>query len=98
MSYKFILHGIALTLALLIKNVKVDVLNDSKETILIIYGSSILLVAITVSALTLLQFLEPIQILWSTLVFFIAMIHIGLTFIPKVCANISICSKYMYYE
>ena len=92
-GYKFILHAIALMLACLsrlmfcVRKLKVDVLNDSRETVGIIYGSNIVLMVITLVLLTGLNQSGPpdaINIIWSILVFTGGAIHIGLTFIPKV--------------
>ena len=86
-GYKFILHAIALVLACLIRKLKVDVLNDSRETVGIIYGSNIVLMIIMLVLLTGLNQSGPpdaINIIWSILVFTGGAIHIGLTFIPKV--------------
>ena len=81
-AYTFLLHAIALVLAFLIRKVKVTVLNDSRETIAIIYGSTLLLAIATL--VTLSQPTDSYHIMWSIIVFFVSMIHIGLTFIPKV--------------
>ena len=86
LSYKLILHVIALVLACQIRNVKVDVLNDSRETVAIIYASTFLLVLTCLILAVLSRSFEHTTIMWSILVFFVATIYIGITFIPKVCS------------
>ena len=83
--YKLILHTIALVLACLIRNVKVDALNDSRETVAIIYSSTLLLLFATVVTIINHSSRELIDIMWSIEFFTVSMIHIGVTFIPKVC-------------
>ena len=84
-GYKFILHAIALTLACLIRKIKVTVLNDSRETVAIIYGSTLMLVVATLVIMTLNQSSDSYNVMWTIVVFFVSMIYIGLTYIPKVC-------------
>ena len=52
-AYKLILHILGLVLAYLIRKVKVDVLNDSRETLAIIYSSTVLLIVASLIVLVL---------------------------------------------
>ena len=93
-GYKFVLHAVALVLACLIRKVKVTVLNDSQETVAIIYGSTLLLVVATLVIMILSQSSNSYNIMWSILVFSVSLIHIGLTFLPKVCLIVNIHNIY----
>ena len=84
-GYKFILHAIALTLACLIRKIKVTVLNDSQQTVAIIYGSTLLLLVATLVTMSFNQSPDVYNVIWTIVVFFVSMIYIGLTYIPKVC-------------
>lgn len=83
-AYKFILHVIALVLAILIRKVKVNVLNDSRETIAIIYASTVLLLVACLMLGVLSETVSLLSLVWSILVFLVSMTHLGLTFVPKV--------------
>lgn len=84
MAYIFVIHIIALVLACLIRKVKIDVLNDSRETRALIYISTILMVVYFSIQFTLYEFATLIDIAWALLIFIGSMIILGLTFIPKV--------------
>ena len=86
--YKFILHVIALVLALLIRNIKMEALNDSRETVVIIYASTVLLLIGCLVLATLYQSASIITIVWSIVVFSVAMVHLALTFVPKVSGKL----------
>ena len=89
--YKLILHVIALVLALLIRKVEVDVLNDSRETVIVIYASTILLVTISLVIVVLRPPFEILSLAYSIIIFLITTTYLGLTFITKVLYYTSIC-------
>ena len=86
-AYKLILHILGLVLACLIRKVKVDVLNDSRETVAIIYSSTVLLIVASLIVLVLNDSVNVVNIAWSVVVFLVSLVHLGLTFIPKVSFN-----------
>ena len=86
-AYKLILHILGLVLACLIRKVKVDVLNDSRETVAIIYSSTVLLIVASLIVLVLNDSVNVVNIAWSVVVFLVSLVHLGLTFIPKVSIN-----------
>ena len=90
--YKLVLHAIAVVLAFLIRNVKVSALNDSQETVTIIYASTILLLANTLVITTVFQFVDTISIVWSMFLFCVGMVHLLVTYVPKV----SVIKKNLY--
>ena len=82
--YKLILHAVALVLAFLTKNIKVDVLNDYRYNSTIILVSTVLMVWIIMHYIV--QYSKTwFEITWAVIVFLLATIYLGLTFIPKVC-------------
>ena len=83
-GYKLILHGIGVVLACLIRKVKVDILNDSRETVAIIYCSTVLLVVATLVVLALNSSPNLANIAWAVIVFLASLTHLGLTYVPKV--------------
>ena len=85
-GYKFILHIIALVFALLSRKVKIEVLNDSRETAAIIYASTILLIITCLVIFALGETVNLLNIMWTLIIFSVSMIHLGLTFIPEVSA------------
>lgn len=98
-SYKLILHAVALVLACLIRKLKVDALNDSRETAAIIYASSVLLLLLCVAQFTVSHSYVLIHITLALLVSVLAMIHLGLTFIPKVSPlGPSVLLSLLYYR
>lgn len=97
-AYKVILHVIAVVLALLTRKVKVAVLNDSRETVAIIYISSVVMLVIFLALAALRQSLTLINTVWIILIFIAAMIHLGLTFIPKVCVRTVPCISTQQYN
>lgn len=70
------------------RKVKVEILNDSRETGAIIYASTILLILACLFNLALNESVNLLNILWTLIVFSIGMVHLGLTFLPKVCVVI----------
>lgn len=84
LAYKLVLHALGVVLACLIRKVKVDVLNDSRETVAIIYASTVLLLIVSFVLLVLTNSVNIVNIAWSVIVFLVALVHLGLTFIPKV--------------
>ena len=83
--YKLILHAVALVLAFLTRNIKVDVLNDYRYNTVIIVISSLLLVAVCIAIPPLFDFINWFDIVWASIVFLIISVYLGLTFVPKVC-------------
>ena len=61
-----------------------DILNDSRETVIIIYASTVLLLIGCLVLAVLYQSANVLTIVWSIVVFTVAMIHLVLTFVPKV--------------
>ena len=83
-TYKFILHAIALVLAFKIRKLKITALNDSRETVAIIYCCTVLLLVESLLLFVLFRSISTITILWAIFVSSIAMVHLLLTFAPKV--------------
>ena len=82
--YKFILHGIGLVLAIKTRNIEIDVLNDYKYTAALIYSSSVLILVLAI--VLPLTYNNPAldEPIFSSILFLILMVFLGLTFIPKV--------------
>ena len=82
--YKLVLHAVALVLAFLTRNVKVDILNDYHYNTAIIVALSLLLLAVIFNTLLLRDFLIRSLIAWAFIVFLMNSFNLGLTFVPKV--------------
>ena len=86
MVYKMILHIIGLILAFHIRKVKIEPLNDSKYSAIIMYCSFIFLIL----AITVIFGVPGINgkgASWTVFVFIEVCIFLGLTFIPKVSSH-----------
>ena len=86
--YKLVLHAVALVLAFLTRNVKVDILNDYHYNTAIIVALSLLLLAVILNTLLLRGFLIRFDIAWAVIVFLMNSFNLGLTFVPKVSPRI----------
>lgn len=81
--YKVIIHAIGLVLAFVTRKVKIDPLNDSKYSAIIILCSCVML---TMAAVVLFA-LSGINVyagVWTTFVFIEVCVFLGITFTPKV--------------
>ena len=83
-AYKLLLHGIGLVLSQLISNVKVQVLNDSRETVMTIFVTTVIILSGTVGLLALLLQPNYGAIVWNITLFLVAIVNLTFTFIPKV--------------
>jgi len=83
-TYKLVLHAVALVLAFFTRNIKVDVLNDYRYNTAIIIGSSFLLLAVCFTLPPLFDYINWYDAVWSIEVFLFISLYLGLTFIPKV--------------
>ena len=66
-----------------------EALNDSRETVVIIYASTVLLLIGCLVLATLYQSASVITIVWSIVMCSVAMVHLGLTFVPKVSGTLN---------
>ena len=82
--YKLILHVIGLVLAWLTRKVEIDVLNDYKSTVATVICSSILLVLVCTITPILSNSSFQFDVTWAILGSLIVIVHLGLTFVPKV--------------
>ena len=83
-AYKIFLHSIALFLTLLIRKVKVNILNDTKEMVLCIFISTVIVFLEIPVVLFVLFSVDKQRIIFSVFIFALAMTHLLFTFIPKV--------------
>ena len=83
-TYKMVLHAVALVLAFFTRNIKVDVLNDYRYNTAIIIGSTFLLLAVCFTLPPLFDYINWHDVVWSIEVFLFISLYLGLTFIPKV--------------
>ena len=88
-AYKILLNAAGLVFAILIRNVKIDVLNDSQETVAMIVVSGVLQLAAVPVLIIISRSVNTLTLAWSIIIFFIAMSHLTLIFIPKVCSVIT---------
>ena len=83
--YKILLHTVALLLSQLISRVKVNVLNDSRETVVAIFATTVLLLLGILGLLTLISIDKGnAYIAWAVMIFLVAVVNLMLAFIPKV--------------
>ena len=73
--------------ALLIRKVQVTVLNDSRETVAIVYSSTVLLISCGLVIIVLQPTVDRFAITWSIMVFLVIAINLGFTFVTKVSLN-----------
>lgn len=92
-SYISILQAIALVFACLIRKVKIDALNDSRETRAVIYISTVIIVVYFSILFTLYQFEVLIDLAWAFTIFIGSILILGFTFIPKVFMCIHACMR-----
>ena len=78
-------HGYAIFVALKIRKVKIEVLNEFKEVSLTIYISILVITEGFVIAIILRGYETIVESLVSTAIIIIATTYVGFTFIPKVC-------------
>ena len=73
--------------ALLIRKVQVTVLNDSRETVAIVYSSTVLLISGGLVIIVLQPTVDRFAITWSVMFFLVIIINLGFTFVTKVSLN-----------
>lgn len=84
---KFVMHIIAIVLAIRIRNVKIDVINDTKESQAIVFISTVLIISLMACSFTLEGFANAYGIGIGVCVYLECITFLGLTFIPKVHEN-----------
>ena len=84
-GYKIVLQIAALVCALLIRKLKVNVLNDSRETVAIIYSLTVLCITSGLILLVLRPTADRFAITSSTMIFLTVVINLGFGFVTKVC-------------
>ena len=89
-SIKLIMHIIAIVLSIRIRNVKIDVINDTKESQAIVYISTVLILSLMACSFTLEGFANAYGIGIGVCVYLESITFLGLTFIPKVHNMLSI--------
>ena len=89
--YKLVLHAVALVMAFLTRNIKVDVLNDYRYNTAIIIASSLLFLAVIIMTLLLSGYKTRFELTWAIIVFILTSAYLGLTFVPKVSPMDNIC-------
>ena len=82
-SFKLVIHIIGLVLAFLTRKVKIDPLNDSRYSAILIYFSCVLLV-IAIVIFILLEDNNLYAGIWTTFVLIEVCLFLGFNFIPKV--------------
>ena len=87
--YKMGLYAVALVLAFLTRNIKVDALNDYRYNVAIIVSTSLVLMVVCISLPPLYVYINWFDLVWGVLSFLLTSIYLGLTFIPKVCQQLS---------
>ena len=88
-GYKIVLQTAAFVFAVLIRKVQVTVLNDSRETVAIVYSTTVLIVSAGLIILVLRPTVDRFAITWSIIIFLIIAINIGFTFVTKVTYALS---------
>ena len=78
-------HGYAIFVALKIRKVKIEVLNEYKEVSLTIYISALVITEGFAIAIILRGYESILESLLSTAIIIVATTYVGFTFIPKVC-------------
>ena len=78
-------HGYAIFVALKIRKVKIEVLNEFKEVSLTIYISTLVITEGFAIAIILRGYETIVESLVSTAIIIVATTYVGFTFIPKVC-------------
>ena len=78
-------HGYAIFVALKIRKVKIEVLNEYKKVSLTIYISTLVITEGFAIAIILRGYETIVESLVSTAIIIVATTYVGFTFIPKVC-------------
>ena len=78
-------HGYAIFVALKIRKVKVEVLNEFKEVSLTIYISTLVITEGFAIVYIIEGYATIVESLVSTAIIIVATTYVGFTFIPKVC-------------
>ena len=91
--YKLVLHAVALVMAFLTRNIKVDVLNDYRYNTAIIIASSLLLITVIIITHLMDGYKTRTELVWAIMTFLTISAYLGLTFVPKV----SFIEKYICY-
>ena len=78
-------HGYAIFVALKIRKVKIEVLNEFKEVSLTIYISTLVTTEGFAIAIILRGYETIVESLICTAIIIVATTYVGFTFIPKVC-------------
>lgn len=82
--FKLVVHVAGIVVAIIIRKVDVDPLNDAKYTVAIIYLSCATLVLFLVLTVFTDPYINIYTVVWSTIVAIATSVILGLTFIPKV--------------
>lgn len=82
--FKLAIHIAGAVIAVLIRKVEVDPLNDSKYTAAVIYLSCVALTLIVILVLATGLYINIYAVVWPTFVALVTTVMLGLTFIPKV--------------
>ena len=82
--YLGLLQVIAVILAFNTRKVKIKVLNDSKAVAVIIYTSSVVLVALVIVSFALDSFIVVTEVLFSGGILLATTVFVGFIFVPKV--------------
>lgn len=82
--YLGLLQVIAVILAFNTRKVKIKVLNDSKSVAVIIYTTSVVLVALVIVSFALDSFIVVTEVLFSGGILLATTVFVGFIFVPKV--------------
>lgn len=93
-AYLVILQVAAFILAIITRNVEIKVLNDSKEMAIIIYTTSVVLLALGIVTFSLSSFLIITETLFNGLLMLATTVVIFFLFVPKV-RSFAVCTTTM---
>ena len=85
--YLILLQVAAFVLAIITRNVKIKVLNDSKQMAIVIYTSSTVMLVLGVITFTLASRLILNEVLFGFGIMLATTIFLGLVFVPKVSSS-----------
>ena len=86
-TVKLTMHVVAIVLAIRIRNVKIDVVNDAKETQVIVYVSTVLTLTLVACNFILEGYANAYGVAIGLCAYLVSLTFLGLTFIPKVLKN-----------
>ena len=81
---KLVMHIVAIVLAILTRNVKIDIVNDAKETQVIVYISAVLTFTLVACNFILEGYANAYGVAIGLCAYLASLTFLGLTFIPKV--------------